>query len=254
MPAPATLQRLRDQLAALAPRGCVDVEDGFRLGMAPADLGVGPLARKGLHEVFAASSAQAVSANGFGLSLALRAAPPPLVWVLEDRALSEVGAPYGAGLHEWGLEPSDLVLVRVRSAQALLAAGEEALKSGAVGAVLMSGWGEGRAWSLTAGRRLALAAEAGAATALLIRSGAKPRPSAADTRWSVEAAPSAALEARAPGRPAFRAVLLRSRKGPAGGEWIMEWDREARSFVEPAAASGRVVPVSGDRQAGVRAA
>lgn len=252
MPAPTKLQHLRDQLATLAPRGPGEACASFVLGETRADRAAGPLIRTGLHEVYAASGPHAASANGFTLSLALRAALPPLVWIYDEQALHEAGGPYGSGLQEWGLDPADLLLVRVRKAQALLAAGEEALKSGAAGAVLMSGWGESAAYGLTASRRLALAAQAGASTALLVRSDAEPGPSAADTRWSVAAAPSVALEAKAPGRPAFRAALLRSRNGSAGGEWIMEWDRESLSFVEPAAPGG-VVSVPADRPAARRA-
>ena len=44
---------------------------------------------------------------------------------------------------------------------------------------------------------------------LLARGEAKPCPSAAHTRWQVAAAPSRALEAHAPGAPAFVLDLLR---------------------------------------------
>lgn len=215
---------------------------GRRMALAPA----------ALHEVYAGSVLQAPAADGFGFGLGLQTARP-MAWIHEDRGRHEVGSLYGGGLHEWGAVTDDLLLVRVSDASALLAAGEEALRSGAVGAVLMSGWGESRAFTLTASRRLSLAAAQGKSMAILVRSGARPQPSAAQTRWSVTAAPSQALEARAPGRPAFKVALLRSRTGQATGEWIMEWDRESRAFVEPET-SGGLVPVSAHRTAGLRAA
>lgn len=205
-----------------------------------------------VHEVYAASVNQGAAAEGFALGLALRTTGA-LVWIHEDRGRHETGTLYGSGLREWGVETGDLLLVRVPDTSALLAAGEEALRSGSSAAVLMSGWGESRAWSLTASRRLSLAAAAGRTTAVFVRTGAQPQPSASDTRWSVRAIPSRALEAGAPGRPAFRVSLLRSRAGVAPGEWIMEWDRDARSFVEPKT-SGGLVSTPAHRPSGIRAA
>jgi len=210
------------------------------------------LKQSGVHEIYATSS-HASTADGFGLAMALRVSDPPLIWICGTRDRYENGELDGSGLNEWGLTPEALFLVRVPDVRSLLAAGEEALRSGTARAVVMSHYGEAQAFTLTASRRLFLAAEQGGATAILIRAGAQPQPSAAETRWSVKAAPSRALEARAPGRPAFKVSLLRSRAGLATGEWTMEWDRETRSFVEPEA-SGRLVPVSARRPVGVRAA
>lgn len=253
MPSSALMLGLRDRLATVSPSGPRRSTGRLKLGLERLDKRLGGLASDALHEVYAASSCQAPAADGFGLALALRAGRPPLVWVCEDRSRHETGELYGGGLHEWGLETDDLLMVRVSDTRALLAAGEEALRSGAAGAVLMTSWGEARAFTLTASRRLALASAEGRVTAVLVRAGARPQPSAAETRWAVEAAPSQALQARAPGRPAFKVSLLRSRAGLATGEWIMEWDRESRSFVEPEA-SGRLVSVLARRPAGVRAA
>lgn len=202
-----------------------------------------------VHDVHAATSLHSTAANAFALGLALRASARTLVWVVEDRARHEAGALYGPGLHEWGLEPERLLLVKVARADQLLAAGEEALRSGAAGAVIMSGWGEARAITLTSSRRLSMAAQRGGGTGFLVRAAAQPGPSAADTRWSVRSAPSVALEARAPGRPAFAAQLTRSRSGAPPAEWIMEWDRETRSFVEPALSVG-LVSLPAQRSAG----
>lgn len=254
MPASPSIYGLRERLSRLGGGMGADA-DGLRLG-----LGIAPLDRRlngglkahALHEVMAASGGQATAANGFALGLAARAGAD-LVWVHDRLGGQEAGLPYGPGLREWGLNPGRVLLVRVRDAASLLAAAEEALRSGAADAVVMSGWGEGRAHGLTASRRLALAAEQGRTLALLVRAGAAPAPSAADTRWSIRAVPSVALEAGAPGRPAFGATLLRSRGGAAPGEWIMEWDGERRSFVEPKA-SGGLVSLPARRPLGARAA
>jgi protein ImuA len=142
----------------------------------------------------------------------------------------ETGRIYGAGLRELGLDPGRLVLVRVKETKDLLAAGEEALAGGAVGAVLLTAWGESKVLSLTATRRLSMAAGQGRATALLTRLAAQPQPSAAETRWRIRGALSRALEAEAPGHPTYAVELLRHRLGAQPRSWIMEWDRERGVF------------------------
>jgi protein ImuA len=249
MSSPATLSHLR---AHLSSRGSVLRAPAVRLFDIPPTGRGAVFSSEAVHEVYAASTRHGSAAEGFGLGLALQAGRT-LVWIHEDRGRHERGALYGSGLREWGVETGDLLLVGVPDTAALLAAAEEALRSGASAAVLMSGWGESRAFTLTASRRLALAAAAGRTTAIFVRTGAQPQASAADTRWSVRAVPSRALEAGAPGRPAFQVSLLRSRAGVAPGEWIMEWDRDARSFVEPET-SGGLVSAPAHRPAGSRAA
>ncbi|AQR63369.1 hypothetical protein BZG35_05460 [Brevundimonas sp. LM2] len=256
---PSTLQiaQLKARLASLSRPETGGEPGRFTLGMDRVDayLDPGPCLFC-LHDIHARSPADAVAANAFALGLATRATRDrPMVWAIQTLAGQEAGALHGPGLHEWGLRPESVLVVRVRDATALLAAGEEALKSGAVGAVLMSGWGETKAMSLTASRRLALAARAGGSTAFVVRAAATSAPSAAETRWSVRSALSTGLEAGAPGRPAFVAALTRSRQGAAPTEWTLEWDRETRAFAEPAPLSGRLVsvPVFGSAAARGRA-
>jgi len=238
------LTRLKAQLLALeGPRG--------RARLAPAERAASEqVEAQALHDLYAATPADAVSVNAFGLGLALKAAAGrPIVWGLHEMMAQEAGRPHGPGLHEMGLSPRDLLLVRARDVQTLLAVGEEALRSPAVGAVLLSAWGEAKAFSLTASRRLALAAESGTATLFLARAGAVPCPSTARTRWSVEAATSIPLAGEAPGQPSFSATLLRRRGGGATGTWIMEWDREQRSFRIPTPLSGGLAAVAAQRPA-----
>ncbi len=249
MPSTPRITQLKARLAGLSLDGVQERTGRFTLGMDRVDthLDPGPCLFS-LHEIHAETAADAVAANAFALGLASRASQTtsmdrPLVWVVQNLASQEAGALHGPGLHEWGLRPESVLVVRVRDAVALLAAGEEALKSGAVGAVLMTGWGEARAMTLTASRRLTLAARSGGSTAFVVRAAATAMPSAAETRWSVRSALSTGLEAEAPGRPAFFAALTRSRQGVAPAEWTLEWDRETRSFAEPAPLSGRRVSV-----------
>lgn len=216
-------------------------------------------AAQGLHDLYAAAPADAVAVNAFGLGLAVEAARGrPVVWAVHEAMSQETGRPYAPGLSEMGLRPLNLLLVRARDVRALLAAGEDALRSPSVGAVVLSAWGEAKAMSLTASRRLLLAAQAGGGAVFLARAGAEPAPSAAETRWSVQAVASTPLEGDTPGRPAFSATLLRHRGGVAPRTWIMEWDCERRMFVdrnaEAAPLSGGVVSLAAQRPAGARGA
>lgn len=242
---PDRLEALKAQLATLERRngparatGPIQTDDDLSALTAAG----------GVHDLYAGAEADTVSVNAFGLGLALKAANGrPLVWGLHEAVAREGGWPHGPGLNEMGLKLDDLLLVRTRDIQTLLSIGEEALRSPAVGAVLLSAWGEAKALTLTASRRLALAAEAGGGTLFLARIAGTPAPSAAETRWSVAAAPSEPLEAGAPGRPSFSVTLLRRRGGGAPRSWIVEWDRDGRRFRPPAPLSGDLVPMAAQR-------
>jgi protein ImuA len=97
---------------------------------------------------------------------------------------------------------------------------------------------------LTASRRLVLAAEQSGVTLFLLRLDAEPVPSAADTRWAISAAPSQALEAKAPGAPMFEIELLRRRAGPSGMRWRLEWNRDRLIFREPTLPGAMPLPSS----------
>ncbi|HEY8382443.1 MAG TPA: hypothetical protein VIL09_09860 [Microvirga sp.] len=204
----------------------------------------GGLARGALHEVYAAATADAAAASGFAAGLALRAAGKrPIAWVRQDFVDVETGRLHAPGLVEFGLHPDRLILIQVPDAAGVLKAGAEALRCGALGAVLMEPWGSPKVLDLTATRRLALAAGQTSVTPFLIRLAAQPMASAAATRWSVRAGASAALEANAPGFPVFSATLLRHRAGLPPRTWLVEWDRDRCAFDDAAPLSRRVVPV-----------
>ena len=134
----------------------------------------------------------------------------------------------------------------------LLACANDAIRCAGSAAVIVESWGKFPLLDLTAGRRLALGARDAGTTLLLLRLNAVPTPSVAETRWSVAAAASRALEANAPGAPAFDLELLRWRAGPAGGRWRLDWNHDDKSFGhsfgEPAL-SGALLPVPARRAA-----
>ena len=233
--------------------------DVVPLGLASID-GVlpGGLARAALHEAYAAGAADAAAATAFALALAHTLEPKrPIIWARQDFLDVETGRPYGPGCAELGLDPGRITLVRAHDGLDVLQAALEAARCSGLGAVVAELWGETKAFDLTASRRLALAAEASALPVLVVRCGASPGASAAETRWQVRPAPSRALAANAPGQPSFQITLLRQKSGPFGQNWHVEWNRDRGCFedgtVRPALAerpdagaplSGTVVPLS----------
>ncbi|MCU4181819.1 ImuA family protein [Bosea sp. BH3] len=269
-----TLSDLRRSLAEAALRAGPAASGRISLGVPSLDAALnGGLARAALHEIHAAEPADLAAATGFALGLALRggqeqeqgeASGRPILWVRQDFLDAETGRLHAPGLSELGLDPARLLLVRARDGEGVLRAGAEAARCPALGAVLIEPWGEPRPFDLTASRRLALAAEGSGVPVLLLRVAAREAPSAARTRWQVRALASQALEANAPGAPAFSLRLLRQRGGAAEREWRVEWDRDRRSFAErslfdrtdrlaprtdhAAPLSCPLVPLSGDGQ------
>jgi protein ImuA len=215
------LEELRQRLRAL--QKTAGIADGARtlpLGVAAIDDALGGgLARGALHEIAAVSEAHLPAATGFALGLA---ASRRLVWIAEDMALAESGAPYGPGLDAFGLAPEHLLTVAAARMPDLLWAMEEALRCRAVHAAI----GELRHGEIdpVALRRLSLAAGESGALALLLRSAPARAASTAATRWIVGAAP----------QDRFAVELVRNRRGTLGA-WILEWsDRDEHFILAPA--------------------
>lgn len=230
-----SLARLKAQLASALP-AAADDRACFALGAAAVDepLG-GGLPRGRLHEIVAAAPDDAASAAAFALLLAARASDGPLLWIGERRR----GQPrlHPPGVAELGLDPGRLLFVDAGDETALLRAAADALRSPAVGAVVLAPAGRAKRLDLTVSRRLTLAAEAHGATAIVLKAAGDEAPSAAASRWRIAAAPSVALEADAPGHPVFLAELVRHRFGVAHPGWRLTWDRDAAAFrPAPAAA------------------
>jgi protein ImuA len=141
-----------------------------------------------------------------------------LVWIAEDMALAESGAPYGPGLDAFGLAPERLLTVAAAHTRDLLWAMEEALRCRAASAVI----GELRhsGIDMVAARRLSLAAAQSGALALLLRASPPREASAAATRWIVGAAP----------HDRFAVQLTRNRRGPLGA-WTLQWSNDDERLV-----------------------
>lgn len=187
----------------------------------------GGMACGACHEVYATRGLDAAAASGLGLALGrILGDRRPLLLIRHEMLDREAGTPYAPGLVEFGIDPGMVTLVRARDAATLLQGGLEGARCPGLGAVILELWGETNLYDLTASRRLSLAAERSGVPLLLLRFMATPQPSAAETRWRLQAAPSRALPANAPGQPAFHLTLLRHRHGLATGTWRLEWNRD----------------------------
>ncbi len=214
----------------------------------------GGLSSDGLHEIAPAAPADAPAAFGFALSLAARfmaARGLGGLVAVEEFALTQNGLPFGPGVVAHGLDLSRLVFVRAPDAASLFQTLEDALKSGALAAVVGELWRAPK-YDLGLSRRLTLAARAGATPALLVLPSA-PGSSAAETRFEVAAAPGAhELSAGGgrplPGAPAVSVRLVKAR-GPGldpERSFRLIWRAKEQRFDEPAI-SVPVAAASGDR-------
>jgi len=235
------------QLVSAAGEGaCIPCFGTERLDRAVAER----LPRAALHEVFA-DSEDSSSGAAFAVLLAVHALGPgeaPILWVREARSAQALGRLHATGLNDLGIAPGRLIHVEADDATATLRAAADAARCTSLGAVVIEPWGNPPVLDLTATRRLMLAAQASGVMAVLLRVAGQPVPSAAMSRWRVAAAPSTALEADAPGHPAFDVCLLRQRGGIAGIEARLEWKRDEGKFRE-APLSGAVLPLAADRTA-----
>ena len=213
----------------------------------------GGLREGALHEIAPGGAGDGAAACGFALALAarLRARAPAgrsaIIWVVEDFASLEGGAPYGPGLVLHGVDPASLILVHAACARDSLLAMEEALKCRAVAAVIGEIWSLEKIYDLTVARRLALAAQSGGASALMLAAGmaggAGRLASCADTRFEVRAQRGAAQRSSKgspkgplpglplPGLACWSVRIVKARGGAESSVPIaLLWDHEEACF------------------------
>ena len=208
-------------------------DERFTLGAPAFDNRLsGGLSRYALHEVFSATKEDITAAAAFALLLTLRlgADERRIYWISDERQDRTSGRLYPVGLAELGANPGNMVIIRTANMLDALRAAADAIRSKSAAAVILEVYGAAKMLDLTSSRRLSLAAKEAKALTLLVRGDAMPMPSAAVSRWQIQAAPSLALAAGAPGFPAFDVSLLRHRGGIAPFEARMMWDHENRQF------------------------
>lgn len=230
MQRPLTLSKKLSLLRnALAKSALPKTIEHVRLGYDPVDQALkGGLRRGALHEVFASAGHEA-AATGFTAGLASRVtADKHLLWIRQDFSAQEFGELSPAGLLELGINPARVLLLRVANAGDELRAANDALSCSALGIVVVEISGNPKTLDLKASRRLMLAAAQKSVTAALLRFGAQPDASTAETRWMVRAAASPKRKEDW-GYPAFEVDLIRNRHGKTG-QWFMEWNCDGRTF------------------------
>jgi len=147
-----------------------------------------------------------------------------LIWVCEGWRAERINPAGFAAI----LDPARLLLALARDQTDMLAVAEEALRSGAVAAVVTE---LGRPIDLKAGRRLQLAAEAGGAVGVcLVPEGMGSN--AAETRWRCSPVFDPADSTL------HRWELIKNKSGKSGS-WHVRWDAAARRL--------RVVSPAGER-------
>ena len=187
------------------------------------------MARQPLHEMGPSGPGFEPAALSFALSLASSwAGRAGVFWAGEEEVFAEQGAPYPPGLAAFGLDPDRLVVIRAHKREEALWAAEQGLA--APGAVVVCALGaRGKPLDLKATRRLLLFGERHQSRCLLVRR--LDEASAAWTRWRVAPAQSEAPD-RELGPPSFALDLARSRGGPAGARFTVEWNAHSRCFAE----------------------
>ena len=213
---PAALAGLRRQVRAL------EAQDGVTravlpFGVEPLDarLPGGGLALGALHEVAggADEALHGAAAARFAAGVVARTGGE----VLWCRRQADLFAP---SLAQVGLPPERVIFADAGDEAGVLAAMEEGLRWPGLAGVV----GEVGKLSMTASRRLQLAAEKSGAICLAVRRWKRVadaadlgQPTAAQTRWRVSPLPSSPLPPRVPGlgRPRWFLELLRCRAGEA---------------------------------------
>jgi protein ImuA len=185
----------------------------------------GGLAGGALHEVVPDAGATP-AAFGFIVALLARlTGTRPILFVIPAYGLREHGRLHGHGLNVLGLDPSRLILVETTHRRETLWAMEEALRSGAPGAVA----GMIDKLDLRLSQRLQLAATDAGLPLFLLRPAEILESSAAATRWRVGTAPAARDRFGLIMRSRWQLMLERCRNGRAG-EWMVEYDHVAHRF------------------------
>lgn len=231
------LEELRDRIARIEHAGRKR-HSVLPFGAAAIDAGLpeGGLALGALHEV-AGAGRGAIHGAAAALFVAgvLARLEGPVLWSLRRRDL------FAPALDGVGLHPDRVIYAEAGDEKAVLLCLEEGLRHAGLAGVV----GEAAHVSMTASRRLQLAAEASGVTAFVIRrqrgaQDADPflQPSAASTRWRIAAAPSSPLPVPGIGRPCWHLELVRCRGGE-NATWNVEACDEQGRLALPAVLADR---------------
>ena len=251
----AKVRAIEQHPAIIDAVSCGASKDSWTLGDTALDAALGGergdagLDCAGVHEIkpllLGATSAAASWALtvGFALRLAVRRSDPrSIVWCWPKALANELGHLYGAGLAQFGLDPSRILFVETARVSDVLWAMEEALKSNSA-CLVMGALSE---VGLIEARRLSLAAQAYGTPCLLMTHGARAASAATATRWRVGLLPSSPhpLVPRLPGAFRVNVGIERCRSNPALSQSVpfaLEWHDETHRFGLSAAVGHREV-------------
>jgi protein ImuA len=189
------------------------------------DLGLGPIVNAFpnasfplgcIHEFLSGNAEDAAATSGFtaGLLSSLTENNGTLLWISSSRQL------FPPALKSFGIQPDRFIFIDLQKEKDVLWAMDEALKCGALVAVV----GEVRDISFTASRRLQLAVEQSNVTGFIFRHNVrKLNTTACVSRWKITSLPSETVEdLPGIGFPKWRVELLRIRNGRPG-VWDIQW-------------------------------
>ncbi|MDR6530298.1 protein ImuA [Caulobacter rhizosphaerae] len=245
---PAALDALRRQVRLIETAGAA-VRGVLPFGVPAIDerLPGGGLSMGTLHEVAggADGALHGAAAARFAAGILARA-EGPVLWCLRQRDL------FAPALAQVGLPPDRVIFAEAGDEASVLACMEEGLRwSGLAGVV-----GEVARLSMTASRRLQLAAEKSGQMAIAIRRWRRVadaadlgQPTAAATRWRVSAMPSSPLPTAGVGRPRWFLELLRCRAGEAFDLEIEACDAKGHLRLPAALADRSPAPQPGQDRA-----
>jgi protein ImuA len=209
---PAAILELRQQIERLEGR-TASKRTVLPFHVAPVDRALpgGGLALGALHEVAGGGNGavDGAAAALFASGIAART-KGKILWCLTKTDL------FVPALAQAGLKPERVIFVEAGDEKTLLACFEEGLRHGGLGAVVA----EIASLSMTASRRLQLAAEETSTMGIAIRRWRRQpeamdfgQPTAAITRWRVSVLPSAPLPVPGVGRHRWLVELIRCRAG-----------------------------------------
>lgn len=150
---------------------------------------------------------------------------------------------FAPAIAQAGLKPDRVIYVEAHDEKAVLSCFEEGLKHGGLGCVV----GEVSHLSMTASRRLQLAAESCGTMGLALRRWRRQteaadfgQPTAASTRWRVSALPSRPLPVPGVGRHRWLVELIRARAGESADFELEACDEQGRLALPPDMAHGSI--------------
>ncbi|BCB22217.1 damage-inducible protein [Bosea sp. ANAM02] len=215
------IDALRDQIARIEGRPARKGKTlPFKVEAIDSRLPGGGLALGALHEVAGGGNGavDGAASSLFCAGIAART-PGKVLWCITRPDL------FAPAFSQAGLAPDRVIYVEAGDDKALLACMEEGLRHGGIGAVV----GEVTKLTMTASRRLQLAAEGTGAIGLALRRWRRQadaadfgQPTAAMTRWRVSSIPSAALPVPGVSRHRWLVELIRARGAGDSADFEVE--------------------------------